>query len=95
MSFVQVTVYLDIIVFLCYDLERGQAEKFGVRYISSDYRYKIRNEWADLIDTISARYRELKTLGIDLQSMIDGCCDICETEGDHKSRGEHDGIWEV
>ena len=104
MNCVQVTVYLGIIDFLINGLEREQAEKFGIREMTEDLTkvtyiaydsYVVRTEWDELRDGVIARYCELKPLVNDMGPMLEGCCDICDGEGNCKPRGENKEIWEL
>ena len=104
MNCVQFTVYFGIITFLINGLEKEQARKFGIMELTIDFtydpcvatsRYEARKEWVDLWDKIIARDRELETLVVDMETMLEGCCDFCDGEGNCKPRGENKGIWEV
>ena len=104
MNCVQFTVYFGIITFLLNGLEKEQARKFGIMELTVDFtyetcvttgRYEARKEWDDLWDNIIARDRELETLVVDMELVLEGCCDACDGEGNCKPRGEDKGIWEV
>ena len=104
MNYVQVIVYLGVINFLFNGLEEEQARKFGIMELIVDLTYETHvaadwydahKEWKDLRDNIIARYRELETLIVDMEPMLEGCCDVCDEEGNCKPRGENKGIWEL
>ena len=104
MNYLQITVYLRILIFLHNDLDEVEASKFGIMDMDYDLEYETcvpadwwesRKEWTDLWHNIATRHAELKMMANDLQPMLQGCSDVCHGQGNCKPRDKDKGIWEI